>query len=133
MSSENYNVQVSISMPPVAQFAKGDMVNIRGESAVEVKALLEEALEADLFETAALASKTYLAAAGLTEAPQAGSAPDKGSPKQDQSDNVVGQGRFCDHGKRKYISGSGRKGPWAGWFCPLEKGDPNQCEPVWAD
>lgn len=130
--SDDYRVQVSISMPPVAQYAKGDMVNFRGETAAEVEALLDEALEGDLFEKAALASKTFLAASGLAEAAEkrdAAPAKSKRSSKSDDEDNVVGSKRFCEHGKRRYV----KKPNWAGWFCPLEKGDPDQCDPVWED
>lgn len=39
----------------------------------------------------------------------------------------------CPHGERKYITGTGAKGPWAGWFCPSPRGTPNQCPPVFED
>lgn len=40
------------------------------------------------------------------------------------------QGKSCAHGAMTYRSGNGAKGAWAGHFCPLQKGDPNQCKPI---
>lgn len=42
----------------------------------------------------------------------------------------VPEGRECAHGARKRGSGTSARGAWTGWFCPLEKGDPNQCKAV---
>jgi hypothetical protein len=33
----------------------------------------------------------------------------------------------CPHGERNYV----KKDNWAGYFCPLPKGDPDACEPKW--
>ncbi|MER7208490.1 hypothetical protein ABT340_15570 [Streptosporangium sp. NPDC000239] len=38
--------------------------------------------------------------------------------------------KTCSHGEMKYITGNGAKGPWAGHFCPLEKGNPDQCKAI---
>jgi hypothetical protein len=38
----------------------------------------------------------------------------------------------CPHGPLKPLTGSGLKGPWKGWFCSLQKGDPAQCTPKFA-
>lgn len=38
-------------------------------------------------------------------------------------------GRNCTHGARTRREGTSGKGPWVGHFCPLKKGDPNQCSP----
>jgi hypothetical protein len=40
------------------------------------------------------------------------------------------QAKSCSHGEMVYRSGNGAKGPWSGHFCPLEKGDPDQCKPI---
>jgi hypothetical protein len=38
----------------------------------------------------------------------------------------------CPHGPLKPLTGVGAKGPWKGWFCVLQKGDPAQCTPKFA-
>lgn len=38
--------------------------------------------------------------------------------------------KSCAHGEMTYRTGNGAKGPWKGYFCPLEKGDPDQCKPI---
>lgn len=134
--SEDYKVQISISLPPVGQYAKGDMANFRGESAEEVAALLEAAIEADLFEKAAVASKVYLVSTGLgatnvetVEKPKAV------NESSGSSDATVTHLRTCAHGKRTRREGGGQNGkkPWVGYFCPLEKGNPDQCDVEWED
>lgn len=39
---------------------------------------------------------------------------------------------MCKHGARKKRDGVSAKGPWTGWFCPLPKGNPDQCKPDFA-
>lgn len=46
------------------------------------------------------------------------------------ANNVV---MMCPHGKRARREGDGPKGHWVGYFCPLPKGDSNQCKPEWED
>lgn len=43
----------------------------------------------------------------------------------------AGQVKTCAHGVRKRVEGTNNRGKWVGWFCPLEKGNPNQCAPEW--
>lgn len=50
-----------------------------------------------------------------------------------QSAPPVSSGPVCPHGARTRREGNGAKGKWVGYFCPLQKGDPNQCKPVWED
>lgn len=40
-------------------------------------------------------------------------------------------GHVCLHGNRVFKSGNGARGPWAAWFCPTSKDDPNKCDPDW--
>lgn len=40
------------------------------------------------------------------------------------------QAKTCSHGEMTYRTGNGAKGAWAGHFCPLQKGDPQQCKPL---
>lgn len=38
--------------------------------------------------------------------------------------------KMCKHGAMTRRTGTSSKGAWTGYFCPLQKGDPNQCKPV---
>lgn len=42
----------------------------------------------------------------------------------------AGGGHNCAHGAMTRRTGTSAKGPWTGFFCPLPKGDPNQCKAV---
>lgn len=35
---------------------------------------------------------------------------------------------LCKHGARVKREGTSSKGAWTGWFCPLPKGNPDQCK-----
>ncbi len=37
----------------------------------------------------------------------------------------------CEHGERKYVTGTSAKGPWFAYMCPTPKGTPGQCPPEW--
>jgi hypothetical protein len=39
-------------------------------------------------------------------------------------------GPSCPHGARTTRNGTNSRGAWTGHFCPLPKGDPNQCKPI---
>ena len=133
-SSEDYKVQVSISLPPVAQYAKGDMVNFRGETPEEVEALLDAALEGNFFEKAALAAKTYLTATGLlSDAPAQPAQQNEAAQNADNVTSINNSGHFCKHGKRVRRTGTNSRGPWVGYFCPTEKGDPDKCDVEWGN
>lgn len=51
-------------------------------------------------------------------------------PQQQQASPAPGI--QCAHGTRTTRTGNSAKGPWTGHFCPLPKGDPNQCKPIFA-
>lgn len=36
--------------------------------------------------------------------------------------------RFCSHGQRTRYEGKNARGPYVAHFCPLEKGNPQQCK-----
>jgi hypothetical protein len=38
-------------------------------------------------------------------------------------------GRSCPHGAMTKRTGTSGKGPWTGYFCPLPKGNADQCKP----
>lgn len=60
-------------------------------------------------------------------APQQGPPPVWAQPAQDTTPPAP----TCVHGPRKYVTGSGAKGPWKAWMCPTPKGTPGQCAPEW--
>lgn len=46
MSDEGFKLQVSYTTPPVAQYQKGNMLNVRADTVAELAALLDEAKNA---------------------------------------------------------------------------------------
>lgn len=52
-----------------------------------------------------------------------------GRKKQVSNARGGGEPPRCDHGKMRYYD----SGSWKAYFCPLEKGDPDQCDPEWID
>lgn len=137
---DDYAVQVSLSLPPSAQYAKGDMINFRGGSSEEVASLLEDAIQNGLLTKAIEASKVYLVESGLTapadqfNSPAASAPPfAQGTPAPAAAPAQTTPAPMCQHGKRTWKTGSGAKGSWYAWFCPAPKGAPDQCAAVWAD
>lgn len=126
--AEDYRVQVSLSLPPAAQYAKGDMLNIRGDSVTEVLAMLDGAISSGLLAKAAEAGKVYLAESGLVQDKPV--VADNGATlSQSQSvDNVVNL-RTCPHGKMNGpVEGVAKTGRNAGqkylkWTCPANDRD----------
>ena len=53
------------------------------------------------------------------------------APAQQAPQGAAEVVRVCSHGKRVRKTGTSAKGAWAGWFCPLPKGSPDQCKPDW--
>lgn len=45
--SEDYRVQVTISLPPAGQYAKGDMLNVRGQDADDILSALTGLFDAE--------------------------------------------------------------------------------------
>lgn len=124
----SYKVQVSLSAPPPAQYAKGAMANFRGESVSEVVEQLQDAQLAGLLELASEVEAVWTAAAGLnarTESTQQNSA--QGAT----STQAGAPAPSCQHGPRVWKSGKGRTGDWYAWFCSAPKGQ--GCQAVWAN
>jgi len=95
-----------------------------------LQALTEEHLQV-VADVAALFRGAHTAAAGGATVPApAAPAPaaQSATPTQTQQG---GQLRTCAHGVRVERSGTGKKGPWVGYFCSLPKGTPGACEVVW--
>lgn len=133
--SDEFKVQWSVSLPPAAQYAKGDMLNLRGESVEEVQGIFDAILDGD---SAFIASATQVGALlraaavvsdGTTEAPAAPAEP----PAKEVP--AAGVSYMCEHGKRERRTGTKKDGTkWAGHFCPLPKErKADQCKPVWED
>ncbi|MEU4726491.1 hypothetical protein AB0G06_43425 [Nonomuraea dietziae] len=101
------------------------------DSVEEAKATLNQAKE--LLELTAKVAK-YAKTLDSGTAPAAnrgnGGGGIGGAQRQQSSTPPGVEAKRCAHGDMKYLTGNGAKGPWAGHFCPLEKGDPDQCKPI---
>lgn len=130
--SEEFKVQWSISTPPAAQYAKGDMLNLRGDTVAEVEAMFDVVLANEgAFLAKATEVAALLRAAGVVDTVLS---PPPPAPIQPATESTAASiTHVCAHGKRTRRTGNGKKGEWAGWFCPLPKGDANQCAVVWED
>ncbi|MGN9782815.1 hypothetical protein ACTMTF_15385 [Nonomuraea sp. ZG12] len=100
------------------------------DSVEDAKSVLNEAK--DLIElTAKVAKYAKTLDSGTAPAGQRGGGNSSGQQRSQQNSTPPGvETKNCAHGDMKYITGNGAKGPWAGHFCPLEKGNPDQCKPV---
>jgi hypothetical protein len=129
--SDEFKVQWSVSLPPAAQYAKGDMLNVRGNSVAEVEEILDEILRDKFIDKAAEVSGFFRAAQVV---PTTANEAAQGAAQQSQPAQSQGSsGHNCPHGERQYRTGNGRTGAWAAYFCPLPKGDANQCKPEFVD
>lgn len=106
---------------------KEALLVVRGNTVPE----LEENVRALIETTLGLIAETqtlFLAAANITEAMSAPAA----EPTSEAGATVT-QIRTCAHGKRTRRNGTSARGAWVGWFCPLPKGDANQCKAEFED
>lgn len=102
---------------------------VRGDNVAELEENVK-AVQESLLETIVETKGLFHAAAGVAApAPAPAPAQSEGS----EGAQVVGQDRFCNHGKRTYRSGTNTRGKWEGWFCPQPKNAQDKCEPVWGD
>lgn len=131
--SEDYKVQVSLSAPPPAQYAKGAMANFRGDTVDEVVGLLQEAKAAELLELASEVEAVWTASAALGARTEAVQPAQGATPAQAPAQQAVAPAPSCQHGPRKWHKGRGRTGDWFAWFCSAPKGTPGACDPVWAN
>lgn len=131
--SDEFKVQWSVSLPPTAQYAKGDMLNLRGASVAEVDELLDSVLEGDgAFLAKAVEVGALIRAAHTVTLPDHASVPAAPLAQQPAASEPVAQLRVCAHGKRTRREGHGKKGKWVGWFCP-ERDRNSQCAVEWED
>lgn len=119
-------------------------ITIGADTPEELAALVDRAGHAGLGVAVANAAKglqgTYTLAGGAkvqqvgyeatapTAPPQAApvAAPAAPAPTAPPADAM-----FCPHGQRTKGSGNTNGRPWTAFFCPLPKGDPSQCPPIW--
>ena len=130
MSDTEFKVQWSISLPPAAQYAKGDMLNLRGNTVAEVEGIFDSVLNGEFIDKATQVGALLRAAAAVTD----GLTPTADAPAQQggSSDEPVAALHVCQHGKRVHKSGEKNGKKWEGWFCP-EKQKANQCEVQWVN
>ena len=131
--SENWKIQISPKTP------SGTLINVRGETAEEVQALL-----AGVHELVVLVVGIEQAFAGVhnvaplstglsTVTPPVQVSSSAGFPSTPPVTAPPSSGPTCLHGARTYVfskPGSAKK--WAMWACPLPKDAIGKCEPIWA-
>ena len=116
--SDDFKVQVSYKFGEYDQH----MINVRGDSATEVEALVAALNLQAVTDFGALLKAGQAATAVTTPTSEATtSAPAVAAPPA--------SGRLCAHGPRTRRNGTSARGAWVGWFCPLAKGHPDQCKP----
>jgi len=126
----DYKIQWNISLPPVAQYAKGHMLNIAAESLEELNFYLDELESSDTLDKAVGVAAKLAAMSGVVEV--LGGKVESTESHSSGPDATVTQLRTCAHGKREYKEGYGKKGKWGAYFCP-EKNKSQQCDPDWVD
>lgn len=137
MSDTDFKVQWSVSLPPAAQYAKGDMLNLRGETVDEVEAIFDEVLAGEFIGKASQVADLLRAAQVVSETPAASqSAPAEAAPSGDGDGASVSNLRVCTHGKMEYkaaFTSRGGKAISASYNCPLGYKNPSSCKTVWED
>lgn len=116
------------------------MLNLRADSSGELAAHLDgvDVQRAVDF----ISTLNAVQNAGPVTQPQQGVNPNSGwqpqgpsqpsTPPPSQPSGPPADGMYCQHGPRRRYDGKKGNKAYTGYFCPLEKGDPNQCAPVWA-
>lgn len=105
-------------------------ITVEADTSDRLAELLSSLAESEALAKAAEVSELFRAAhvvsAGGTTEP---------APAATQTQNTTapagGGLKTCAHGVRKKVTGSNHRGPWTGFFCPLDKNDPNKCEVEW--
>lgn len=103
---------------------------VRGDNVAELEENLQ-AVHESLLETIVETKGLFHAAAGVATPAPAPAPAQQQTQQTQQADNVVGQDKFCNHGKRVHKSGTNSRGSWEGWMCPQPKNAADKCEPVW--
>lgn len=103
------------------------LIVVRGDDAKSLKKNLKVLTE-DLVDLVVDAQSLVVASA--TAAGLRNFKDDEKAKKKSESSS---DGPACEHGKRQRREGTGSRGAWVGFFCPLKKGDPAQCKPIFED
>lgn len=132
--SDEFKLQWSVSLAPVAQYAKGHMFNFRGNTVEELNSLFDEVLAADTIDKALSVAELLAGAQVVKESTGSSQSESKGSNAPDEGNTSSGNlVRMCKHGKRQRRSGTKNGNTWVGWFCPTDRGTPDQCKPDFED
>jgi hypothetical protein len=109
----------------------GEMLNIRADTVEQLVTLVTEcAGNVELFKALAL----DVAQAGTLGKPTSPERVHRTTTPATEDAWVATQqpqgAHACAHGPRQRKEGTSARGPWVGWFCPLDRKDPNNCGPI---
>lgn len=99
---------------------------IRADTASELEDNLDQA-SAILLQKVNDIAELFIGSRTVVSTPA--SAPAASGATLPQSGNG-GDLKTCSHGIRTKRQGTSSRGAWTGYFCPLQKGDPNQCKAI---
>lgn len=122
--SDEFKLQWSVSLAPVAQYAKGHMFNFRGNTVEELNSLFDEVLGSETVQKALDVAALLTAADVVTTAT-------KGAGQESQGESNVTALKTCAHGVRERREGTNSRGKWVGYMCPQPKGAKDKCDPIW--
>ena len=110
----------------------GEMLNVRADSVEDLVSLvtacaghveLFKALAMDVAQAGTLGKPTQPQLVERSATPSPG-------PWDSPPPVAVTAAHQCAHGPRLRKSGTNVHGPWVGWFCQLDRNDPNNCGPI---
>lgn len=124
--SDEATLKWCVSLPPVAQYAKGHMMIFAADTVDELEAVFDTVLAQGTMQkaldVAALLTGSQVVVDAITQPPPA--APIATEPPSAQ---VI---HTCAHGKRTRREGDNARGHWVGHYCPRPKGSADQCPTV---
>jgi len=128
--TEEWRLQVSFKTPA------GTLINARAGTSAELAILLGDIREAELATQISsveseLGVAHTLAPLGTTPSTLVQTPAQSSQAVLAPVASVTPAGHMCKHGERRYVSGTGAKGPWAMWACPTPKGASDKCDPDW--
>lgn len=121
--SEDYKVQVSLKFGP----GMLGLLNLRANTPQELDTLIRDTTELLVVPIGGL-TEEIAPLANIQQAFPQTQVINQGQPQQSAQPAVTG--RSCQHGQMTYRTGNqNTPDAWAGYFCPLGKGDPAKCRP----
>ena len=120
-----------------AKTALGTIVTVRGDTAAQLAANINEFAQQGLA-VAVAAFESLVTGKPVAPTPQAAAAAFGGTiveeapafaPVPPPAAAPAAGERTCKHGVMTFRTGVGQNGPWKGYFCPTQKGTPDQCKP----